>query len=340
MKKKVEPETLEEHIEAGGALMFVRVWHVARVRLRVTGAHDVRPADYGISGVLGGRADPYCVVKYQGKKIAKTKVCSSTLDPCWNAVFEFTVPTHAPTEGEAADLLIEVFDHDLVGSDDFLGCAVIPHEHLLRPHPGDVYELGPAFNASVNGPIASGFLDVQVETSYIPGSHGAGAVAARAPRWREGPPRQSKGRPGDGAEDKEAQQGEGARGPGTLGRPRRPPGARQENGRKYWWERLSKQERLNEDGTLKPVPRWWRDPRPPPVHPPSLFAPLDLPPRPSPTKRKYTLLNELEPQDLGFFVRPTAIVEVCVLRAGKVEKADLFGSSDPYATIRYGPPHV
>ena len=129
MKKKVEPETLEEHIEAGGALMFVRVWHVARVRLRVTGAHDVRPADYGISGVLGGRADPYCVVRYQGKKIAKTKVCSSTLDPCWNAVFEFTVPTHAPTEGEAADLLIEVFDHDLVGSDDFLGCAVIPHEH-------------------------------------------------------------------------------------------------------------------------------------------------------------------------------------------------------------------
>ena len=56
------------------------------------------------------------------------------------------------------------------------------------------------------------------------------------------------------------------------------------SGRKYWWERLSKQERLNEDGTLKPVPRWWRDPRPPPVHPPSLFAPLDLPPRPSPTK--------------------------------------------------------
>ena len=27
MKKKVEPETLEEHIVAGGALMFVRVWH-------------------------------------------------------------------------------------------------------------------------------------------------------------------------------------------------------------------------------------------------------------------------------------------------------------------------
>ena len=125
MKKKVEPETLEEHIVSGGALMYVRVWHVARVRLRVTGAHDIRPADWGVSGVLGGRADPYCKVKYQGKQVAKTKVCNSTLDPCWNAVFEFTVPTHAPTEGEAADLLVEVFDHDLVGSDDFLGCAVI-----------------------------------------------------------------------------------------------------------------------------------------------------------------------------------------------------------------------
>ena len=51
LKKKVEPETLEEHIESGGALMYVRVWHVARVRLRITGAHDVRPADFGISGV-------------------------------------------------------------------------------------------------------------------------------------------------------------------------------------------------------------------------------------------------------------------------------------------------
>ena len=67
------------------------------------------------------RADPRRVVRYQGKKIAKTKVCSSTLASLLNAVFEFTVPTHAPTEGEAADLLIEVFDHDLVGSDDFLG---------------------------------------------------------------------------------------------------------------------------------------------------------------------------------------------------------------------------
>ena len=64
-------ETLEEHIEAGGALMFVAcgTW---RVRLRVT--RDVRPADYGISGVLGGRADPYCVVKYQGKKIAASSL--------------------------------------------------------------------------------------------------------------------------------------------------------------------------------------------------------------------------------------------------------------------------
>ena len=115
MKKKVEPETLDEHIEAGGALMFVRVWHVARVRLRVTGAHDVRPADYGISGVLGGRADPYCVVKYQGKKIAKTKVCSSTLDPCWNAVFEFAsislvytgldLLAHRPAQAELLNLV-------------------------------------------------------------------------------------------------------------------------------------------------------------------------------------------------------------------------------------------
>ena len=285
MKKKVEPETLEEHIVAGGALMFVRVWHVARVRLRVTGAHDIRPADWGVSGVLGGRADPYCVVKYQGKRVAKTKICNSTLDPCWNAVFEFTVPTHAPTEGEAADLLIEVFDHDLVGSDDFLGCAIIPHEHLLRPHPGDVYELGPAFNASVNGPVASGFLDVQVETSYIPGSMEPVAWP-RAPLDGQKDPL-DKARAAQEMERKIRKLNkEKARADLELWAGRDVRQARdKKSGRKYWWERLSKKERTKEDGTLRPVPRWWRDPRPPPIHPPSMFTPMDLPPRPSPTKR-------------------------------------------------------
>ena len=154
-----------------------------------------------MSGVLGGESRPLLQGQIsQGKQVAKTQVCNSTLDPCWNAVFEFTVPTHAPTEGEAADLLVEVFDHDLVGSDDFLGCAVIPHEHLLRPHPGDVYELGPAFNAKVSGPVASGFLDVQVETSYIPGSMEpvpwlrAPLEASKDPQIKRGPPRRWSGK--------------------------------------------------------------------------------------------------------------------------------------------------
>ena len=192
-----------------------------------------------------------------------------------------------------------------------------------------MYELGPAFNASVNGPIASGFLDVQVETSYIPGSMEpvpwprAPLDGAKTPSTKQGQPKKWSGRYRKLNKEK-------ARADLELWAGRDVRQARdKKSGRKYWWERLSKQERLNEDGTLKPVPRWWRDPRPPPIHPPRMFAPLDLPPRPSPTKRKYTLLNELEPQDLGFFVRPTAIVEVCVLRAGKLKKRTCSGAATP-----------
>ena len=44
------------NVRAPGAALYVRVWHVARVRLRLYGAHDVRPADWGVGG---GKADPY-----------------------------------------------------------------------------------------------------------------------------------------------------------------------------------------------------------------------------------------------------------------------------------------
>lgn len=339
LKKKVVPQTLEEHIQMGGSCLYVRVWHVARVRLRVTAAHDVRPADWGLAGVVGGRADPYCRIKYQGRELFKTKVCSSTLDPCWNCCYELTVPTHATTEGGAADLLVEVYDHDLIGSDDFLGCAVIPHDHLLTPHPGDTYELGPQFNAKEHGPVASGFLDVQIEASYIPGS----MEPVPWPRALPDPSRDplEKERAAQEVERKIRKLNkEKARADLELWARR---DIRQaldkKSGRKYWWERLSKSERT----PGKPVPRWWRDPRPPPIHPPALFPVPDVPPRPSPTKRLYAALNELEPRDLGFVVRPTVLVEVCVLRAGNLRNADstlLGGSSDPYATIRYGPPHA
>ena len=54
--------------------------------------------------------------------------------------------------------------------------------------------------------------------------------------------------------------------------------------------------------------------RRPSIHP--RYSPSRPAPSTESDKRKYTLLNELEPQDLGFFVRPTAVVEVCVLRLG------------------------
>ena len=37
--------------------------------------------------------------------------------------------------------------------------------------------------------------------------------------------------------------------------------ATDENGRKYWWERLPTAHRHHSDGTPKPIRRWWKDPR-------------------------------------------------------------------------------
>ena len=37
--------------------------------------------------------------------------------------------------------------------------------------------------------------------------------------------------------------------------------ATDENGRKYWWERLPTAHRHHQDGTPKPIRRWWKDPR-------------------------------------------------------------------------------
>jgi len=327
-----------------GATLFVRVWHVARVRLHVNGAHELRAADIGI--LHEGRADPYAKIRYKGKELARTRVAKSTLDPAWYAVFEFDIPTYSPSIGGLADLLVEVYDWDLVGSHDFLGCVAVSQDCMLRPHCGDIWELGPRFNASAKDPVVSGFLDLQVEASFIP------RTMEPIP-WPRAPPEHA----GSGDVEKDealkliqkqmADLKEAQRATDKLQWSQRDirMAKDEKTGRKYWYERL--RGRAARDGNGDPVdasliPRWWSDPRPVDDPPPSAFEVPVRPPRPSPTKRKYARLNELKPGEPNYEFRPTAVVECNVLRAGGLKNADgglLSGSSDPYATVRYGPAH-
>lgn len=63
-------------------------------------------------------SDPYAkLVTSSQKKSVKTKVIPKTLNPVWNELFLLDM--------RDGDLVVEVWDHDMIGSNDFLGYATI-----------------------------------------------------------------------------------------------------------------------------------------------------------------------------------------------------------------------
>ncbi|KAL6464661.1 hypothetical protein MHYP_G00269780 [Metynnis hypsauchen] len=81
------------------------------VRLYVVKATNLAPAD------PNGKADPYVVVKVGQQQLdSKEHYIPKQLNPVFGEVFELTVSFPLETE-----LILSVFDHDLVGSDDLIG---------------------------------------------------------------------------------------------------------------------------------------------------------------------------------------------------------------------------
>lgn len=76
-----------------------------------------------------GLSDPFCRVVFEGHS-ATTEVISQTLSPCWDQIILFD---HVTIFGNAKDLsvnppeiVVQIFDQDQVGKDEFLGQAVVP----------------------------------------------------------------------------------------------------------------------------------------------------------------------------------------------------------------------
>ncbi|XP_069099953.1 fer-1-like protein 4 isoform X1 [Pleurodeles waltl] len=89
------------------------------VRLYVVKATSLAPAD------PNGKADPYVVVKIgEQQKDSKERYIPKQLNPVFGEVFEVTVSFPLETE-----ILISVFDHDMVGSDDLIGETKIDLEN-------------------------------------------------------------------------------------------------------------------------------------------------------------------------------------------------------------------
>eukprot|EP00756_Hemistasia_phaeocysticola_P061405 Hpha_TRINITY_DN4886_c0_g1::TRINITY_DN4886_c0_g1_i1::g.20222::m.20222 len=97
-----------------------------RVVVDIIQGRDLMKAD------LFGLSDPYAIITY-GSEVRKTAVQKKTLNPTWNERFVFSF---LPQQG----MKIAVFDEDLIGAHDPLGCVNFsPHEALasewlpLRP---------------------------------------------------------------------------------------------------------------------------------------------------------------------------------------------------------------
>lgn len=81
----------------------------------------------------GGTSDPFVVVSFPGLKHRKTAVQYKTLNPTWNEtfVFELPFPTSNDKDGppvewgidDEREVCLELYDYDIVGSNDFLGRA-------------------------------------------------------------------------------------------------------------------------------------------------------------------------------------------------------------------------
>ncbi|XP_078275356.1 fer-1-like protein 4 [Rhinoraja longicauda] len=81
------------------------------VRIYVVKATNLAPTD------LNGKSDPYIVVKI-GEQIqdSKERYIPKQLNPIFGEVFEMTVAFPMETE-----LIVSIFDHDMVGKDDLIG---------------------------------------------------------------------------------------------------------------------------------------------------------------------------------------------------------------------------
>ncbi|GMH58109.1 hypothetical protein TL16_g02539 [Triparma laevis f. inornata] len=85
-----------------------------------------------------GLSDPICVIKYNGEEIGRTTAKDNTLSPNWQGEnFLFTLPTEDIKEGKPLEeLVIEVWDHDVVGVGEFLGQVAWNGDFYMHLPPG------------------------------------------------------------------------------------------------------------------------------------------------------------------------------------------------------------
>lgn len=78
-------------------------------------------------------SDPYCVVKWEGVELGRTRCCPSTCEPSWGQErFRLTLP-NTPLD-DTLSLVMEVWAEDArAAKSDFLGQVSELILHVLKP---------------------------------------------------------------------------------------------------------------------------------------------------------------------------------------------------------------
>ncbi|KAM3225807.1 hypothetical protein ACQJBY_058488 [Aegilops geniculata] len=142
-----------------------------RLTVRVIGARNLRAMDFN------GFSDPY--VKLQvGKQRFKTKVVKMNLNPEWDQEFSFVV-------ADVREVLkLDVYDEDMIGTDDFLGQVRVTLDDLLAAENFSLGEISLAISLETAGATRSWSDDLATELTgtqkeySLQSSQSAGASSA------------------------------------------------------------------------------------------------------------------------------------------------------------------
>eukprot|EP01130_Rhizamoeba_saxonica_P018630 TRINITY_DN9391_c0_g1_i2.p1 TRINITY_DN9391_c0_g1~~TRINITY_DN9391_c0_g1_i2.p1 ORF type:complete len:747 (+),score=153.09 TRINITY_DN9391_c0_g1_i2:48-2243(+) len=93
---------------------------IAILHIQAIQGRDLPPKDDN------GYSDPYCIIR-SGAEQVSTKVIHRSLNPVWEQSFE--IPLY---EDPLADMVVDVYDKDLVGSDDFMGRVIVNMQQLAN----------------------------------------------------------------------------------------------------------------------------------------------------------------------------------------------------------------
>jgi hypothetical protein len=137
-EKVHEHEDLEADLDHRAGCMLEAQGAPWTLAVGVKRATGIRAADWAMGG--RGKSDPFATVLLNGRQVGKTKTLKKTLDPEWDEVFQVELKdaselygggANAATSWAESELVVRVFDYDLVGDNDFLGEVRFGQDRLL-----------------------------------------------------------------------------------------------------------------------------------------------------------------------------------------------------------------